>query len=87
MRWSYDGAEGLLHLRTVALNGDWNTYHLYRKQCRQQRLYNCDWPINNLDGPLTSFVSANRQSKPETVYEQRSPIDPRSNLNALPLAT
>ena len=87
MRWSYDGAEGLLHLRAVALNGDWDTYHLYRKQCRQQRLYNCDWPINNLDWPLTSFVSANRQSKPETVYEQRSSIEPQSNYNALPLAT
>lgn len=86
MRWSYDGAEGLLHLRAVALNGDWDAYHLYRKQRRQQRLYNCDWPINNLDWPLPSFVSGDRRPKSEIVYEQRSRIDPQSTYNALPLA-
>ena len=44
MRWSQNGAENLLHLRAVAENGDWDAYHRFRQQQRQQRLYGCDWP-------------------------------------------
>jgi hypothetical protein len=44
MRWSIDGAENLLHLRAVAENDDWDNYHHFRKQQRQQRLYQSDWP-------------------------------------------
>jgi hypothetical protein len=44
MRWSEQGAEQLLRLRAVAENDDWQAYHRFRKQRRQQRLYGCAWP-------------------------------------------
>jgi hypothetical protein len=39
MRWSQTGAEGLLRMRAVAENDDWNDYHTYLRQQRHQRLY------------------------------------------------
>ena len=39
MRWSYQGAESLLHLRAVAENDDWDDYHAFRKHRRHHRLY------------------------------------------------
>ena len=87
MRWSYDGAESLLHLRAVALNDDWDDYHQYRKQCRQQRLYNCDWPPNIFDETPDSHQPSVRQSEPDVVYEPRSLNDPQSDYHSLPLAT
>jgi hypothetical protein len=39
MRWEQSGAENLLCLRAVAENGDWDDYHLFRRQQRHQRLY------------------------------------------------
>ena len=39
MRWSQSGAEGLLRMRAVAENDDWNDYHAYLRQQRHQRLY------------------------------------------------
>jgi hypothetical protein len=39
MRWTQNGAENLLRLRTVAENNDWDQYHAYRKQLRHLRLY------------------------------------------------
>jgi len=39
MRWEQSGAENLLRLRAVAENGDWDDYHLFRRQQRHQRLY------------------------------------------------
>ncbi len=39
MRWEQSGAENLLRLRAVAENGDWDGYHLFRRQQRHQRLY------------------------------------------------
>ena len=44
MRWHQHGAEQLLRLRAVAENGDWESYHRFRKQRRQHRLYGCEWP-------------------------------------------
>lgn len=44
MRWSQTGAEHLLHLRVVAINGDWHDYHQFRKCQRHQRLYNLPFP-------------------------------------------
>lgn len=46
MRWTVAGAENLLGLRAVAENDDWDDYHLFRKQQRQQRLYGCAWPAS-----------------------------------------
>ena len=44
MRWTQDGAENLLHLRTVAENEDWNAFHDFRKRQRHARLYNIPFP-------------------------------------------
>lgn len=86
MRWSYDGAESLLHLRAVAINDDWDDYHQYRKQCRQQRLYNCDWPTNIFDWSPTSHLSPVCRSEPEVVNERPPPTQRQSSYHTLPLA-
>ncbi len=39
MRWSQEGAEALLQLRSVAENGDWNEFHSYRRAQRRITLY------------------------------------------------
>ncbi len=39
MRWTKAGAEPLLELRAVRLNGDWDTYHDFRRQRQHRRLY------------------------------------------------
>ncbi len=44
MRWEQSGAENLLRLRAVAENGDWDDYHLFRRQQRHLRLYNSPFP-------------------------------------------
>jgi hypothetical protein len=87
MRWSYDGAECLLHLRAVAINDDWDDYHQYRKQCRQQRLYCCDWPTNIFEGLSTCQQSSVRQSEPDVVHKRRLPTELQNSYGTLPLAT
>lgn len=47
MRWEQSGAENLLRLRAVAENGDWDDYHLFRRQERHQRLYDLPFPEKN----------------------------------------
>jgi len=44
MRWTQSGVENLLRLRAVAENGDWDAYHLFRKQQRYTRLYAQPYP-------------------------------------------
>jgi hypothetical protein len=39
MRWTVDGAEAVLNLRSVSENGDWDTFHTYRKKCRLKETY------------------------------------------------
>jgi len=48
MRWQQSGAENLLRLRAVAENGDWDDYHLFRRQQRHQRLYPSPFPTQDL---------------------------------------
>lgn len=62
MRWSIDGAENLLHLRAVAENDDWDDYHRFRKQQRQQRLYQSDWPEEVLLPSLPNLVRRSAKS-------------------------
>jgi hypothetical protein len=51
MRWSIIGAERLLHLRAVAENDDWETYHAFRKRKRHERLYHLPYPaLESLEG-------------------------------------
>ncbi len=67
MRWSIDGAESLLHLRAVAENNDWETYHRFRKQQRQQRLCKRDWPLYIGEGAYdeTEAVILQLMAEPE----------------------
>jgi hypothetical protein len=39
MRWTPDGAQAILDLRAVRLNGDWDTYWQFHRQQQHQRLY------------------------------------------------
>ncbi len=39
MRWTVAGAEALLALRAVQENGDWDTFHQFRRQQRHKQLY------------------------------------------------
>lgn len=50
MRWRISGAQAILHLRAIHLNGDWERFQEYRieKECRQLYRYrdfvNAQWP-------------------------------------------
>jgi hypothetical protein len=44
MRWTQEGAENLFRLRAVAENGDWETYLLFRRRQRHERLYSLPFP-------------------------------------------
>ena len=46
MRWSLKGAEQLLHLRAIAENDDWESFHSYRKLKRHERLYATPFPAS-----------------------------------------
>jgi hypothetical protein len=77
MRWTEAGAENLLRLRAVAENDDWDDYHLFRKQRRQQRLYQCDWPASSQTifssnpSPLSSCqIPVRRPDRKITDYER-----------------
>ena len=39
MRWTINGAQAMLHLRAIYLNGDWNSYMNYRIEAEQAALY------------------------------------------------
>jgi len=58
MRWSRAGAENLLRLRVIAINGDWNDYHQFRKRQRHQRLYHLPFPQQ----PLSEDVALDSHS-------------------------
>ena len=39
MRWTQDGAQAILDLRAVRINGDWEAYWQFHRQQQHQRLY------------------------------------------------
>jgi hypothetical protein len=39
MRWQIEGAQAMLHLRTMYLNGEWSAFMKHRIQTEQNRLY------------------------------------------------
>ena len=39
MRWTVEGAQSLLHLRALYLNGDWQSFVTYRIEQEQKRIY------------------------------------------------
>ena len=44
MRWTQAGAQAVLDLRAVRLNGDWDAYWQYHRQQQHQRLYGAAAP-------------------------------------------
>jgi hypothetical protein len=40
MRWTEKGAEAILHLRCIHLNGDWQAHHEHRMKLRHEVVYN-----------------------------------------------
>jgi len=84
MRWSIDGAENLLYLRAVAENDDWEAYHRFRKQRRQQRLYKRDWP-EEVSLPTLSRPSK-RPTKIQSVGGNAHTSITKQNYAQLPLA-
>jgi hypothetical protein len=39
MRWTVDGAQAILDLRAVRINGDWDAYWQFHQQQQHRRLY------------------------------------------------
>ena len=87
MRWTQPGAEHLLHLRAVAENGDWDEFHLFRRQQRHFRLYR--QPLFRPDqiSPEHQALSpsSNRLTHPSPVRLSR-PGSTSASLAHLPLA-
>jgi hypothetical protein len=52
MRWTQSGAEALLGLRSVLENGDWESFHAYRRRQRQKKVYGY-WEIVQPDETTT----------------------------------
>ena len=46
MRWTQAGAQALLDLRAVRLNGDWDAYWRFHRQQQHQRLYGVPRPVS-----------------------------------------
>ena len=44
MRWSMPGAQSMLELRAVALNGDWLDFQRFRRQHSHQERYQSPYP-------------------------------------------
>ena len=45
MRWTQAGAQALLDLRAIRLNGDWDAYWRFHRQRQHQRLYGVPRPV------------------------------------------
>ncbi len=82
MRWLQQGAENLLRLRAVAENGDWDTYHTFRKHQRHQRLYNSPFP--NQTAALEEQALDSEPDQDSLVTEPVNPSN-RASYYALPL--
>lgn len=82
MRWTYEGAESLLHLRAVAENDDWQDYHTFRKQRRHDRLY----PHPSAQSPSAELQAVATRSITDLAQKQPVPFSGVSLYHSLPLA-
>jgi hypothetical protein len=48
MRWTHSGAESLLGLRSVYVNGDWDAYHRFHRKREHRRRYGRAAPVYDL---------------------------------------
>jgi hypothetical protein len=44
MKWTREGAQAMLQLRTVHINGDWDTYQRFLRQGQHLKLYGANAP-------------------------------------------
>ena len=56
MRWTVEGAEAILKLRCIHSNGDWDAYHLFRMQRRQQQVYGITPKDRNTNGSTNVYM-------------------------------
>ena len=83
MRWLQDGAESLLHLRSVAENGDWEAYRLFRMRERHRRLYDIPFPEQALPEQTLSPSHQTNQTAQEKIESTSSS---KHGYYGLPLA-
>ena len=65
MHWSITGAEALLRLRSVAENGDWESFHEFRRERLHLRLYG-----TCVDGDATTIEIAAASAKAQVAERQ-----------------
>jgi hypothetical protein len=82
MRWTYDGAEALLHLRAVAENDDWEDYHSFRKQRRHNHLY----PTTSPQLHTAEIQALATQSITDLAQRQPISFSGINSYHSLPLA-
>jgi hypothetical protein len=66
MRWTVAGAEALLQVRCVAENGDWESFHEFRREQRQIRIY------HRPPGSCTALEQAISEAKSAEVELRRA---------------
>lgn len=54
MRWSIQGAQAMLDLRSTYINGDWDEFTKFRVQKEQERLYPYQILVETTDWPLVA---------------------------------
>lgn len=54
MRWTVQGAQAMLELRTIAINGDWKTFTAFRIEQENKRLY----PYQEMIQTIPSAIAA-----------------------------
>jgi len=57
MRWLPDGAQPILDLRAVRLNGDWDAYRLFHHHCEMNRLYPTASPVTHPEAQLLDLAA------------------------------
>jgi hypothetical protein len=57
MRGTHDGAQAVLDLRAVRLNGDWEAYWQYHRQQQQQRLYGASLPAVTAEAQVLQLAA------------------------------
>jgi hypothetical protein len=54
MRWTVEGAQAMLSLRTTHINGQWKEFQKYRIQQERQRLYPQQKWLKQVTWPLAA---------------------------------
>lgn len=57
MRWTQAGAQAMLDLRAVRLNGDWDAYWQFHRQQQHQRLYDAPVPTSSPEAQVLQMAA------------------------------